>query len=143
MRLRFNKYHRITDPFVHDGYLDCWWLEKDVHLDFKLRTLRDEIYVLSIQSPLKLRAERLRVGNCILDIGIQRGGDCRLDDLAYVYEADTDEERRADWFQAKHKQVLEENLVLVVVTPSYGCFLVALGRDYEMLPQTRQGTPEE
>lgn len=115
----------ITDPNLHDGYLNSLVLTKG-GLSIGCSTVDGTTYELSLSKVERLRADDFREGNIIFSVETFVGADCPEDLVLEVFGPGADPSR--PWFVDVMERIRREGWTFVSIDSSYGCVLKALAK---------------
>jgi hypothetical protein len=111
----------------HDGLFEGLWIDKDAkiaHVYLSTKERKRSVAVLG--GVLKLKAEGLREGNIILEVRTCSGREITSEDIAELYELDSNREAKA-WEHQLMERIKQEQLQFFELQPSYGgsCLILA------------------
>ena len=115
----------MRDPDFHDGTLTGIRVVDGSRLELSCATLDKEPYLLSLSGLESLRADNFLQGNIIFEVEVFDAA-LPLHLVKRVFGIDSDE--RPAWLEAKLEEMKHGRWLLIEVSSSYGCELVALGR---------------
>jgi hypothetical protein len=120
----------------HDGSVDGILVSgKDAKVF--LRDVSGSCFTMALSGVERLKVDDFREGNIILRLSMLAGGKCDADLIRDLYEP-SEHDRGADEFLSRlQERVNNEKLVLVEITPSYGCSLLALCAEVRTAPEVR------
>ena len=127
---------RVVRPSLHDGYLVGMALgddKDDKSVVIFLRSDSGQSYELELRGLDMLRADEFLEGNIICGIYISAGKDVSDKDICSVYGL-VGGPNDGHCLQVEKKKVHDLGLMHLSITPSYGCSLRAIFRDYEFRP---------
>ena len=119
----------------HDGLFDGFLIDgKSVHVF--LSTDQQEKYVLTASAVTALAADRIQVGNIILDIEERAPEELTLRDIRDVFRY---QERPEDEVHANNAllSARKAGLFLLAINPSYGGSCLLLAKSFKLLPRRK------
>ena len=122
-----NQFGSIIEPRLHDGLLTRIDLISDKQAELSIRDEDGVRFELSLRGLVWLKAADFREGNTILDVILHRGQIRDIGLLEEVLDLTPEEvKKHPAFFDDLLNRVRSGNLTLVELTPSYGCYLLAL-----------------
>lgn len=124
----------IIDPNVHDSrILGLITLEKKKLL-LPMQTTDKSILCIAFNDLDCLRVDDFREGNIILDITVSRGSEVEVSDIAYAYGLEQFMPSETNSYLDKAvKSFITGKKLFVQINPSYGCKLVCICGEIEVL----------
>jgi hypothetical protein len=124
----------IVEPNVHDSrILGLITLEKNKLL-LPMQTVDKSILCLAFNDLDCLRVDDFREGNIILDITVSRGSEVEVIDIAYAHGLEQFISSETNNYLDKAVQnFINGNKLFVQINPSYGCKLVCICGEIEVL----------
>ena len=117
--------------FLHDGRVLGIRLVEGV-AQIEIKTVKDQPYDLTLHGLSRLRAMEFREGNIILDVRIVPGGCITGNLIAELLGCESGDE----CIEPVLELCAREHLKMVVISPSYGCSLVATCIDVAVVPRS-------
>jgi hypothetical protein len=117
----------VIEPKLHDSNLTRieWYDEECIKLSFKL--ISSDVKTIFLNGVEALACDGVKKGNIVLDLTIFSGISTPMDLLKKLYEEPKYERQKYDLFMDKIKnRILNGELQIIVLNPSYGCKLTAL-----------------
>lgn len=120
---------------VHDGRVVSVVL-KNNELTLKIES-DSATKIIVVRSLQKLKMDNFLEGNIVNSVFVYSGADCNRDvdqlqkSLAYLYEVTSksidNKPSLQSFLNQQFEKLVDGDLVMIEVEPSYGCYLVALG----------------
>lgn len=120
---------------LHDGFVDGILLSGK-EATVLLRTVSGETFDMKLSDVEYLKADDFLQGNIILQV-VLHTGDCPADLLASLCALSPYDPGAGDFLLRLQARVRDEQMVLVEITPSYGCSLLALCKAARISPVQR------
>ncbi|MFT4925133.1 MAG: hypothetical protein ACI8WB_001223 [Phenylobacterium sp.] len=135
-RCKIDEFDAVVKPALHDSNLLALDLikDKEIILSFKLES--GEFVKLYLDGVESFVCDNLRKGNIVLDFTITSGIDAKLENLQDFFDIPKRNNEKFNGYIDRLKQkVIQNELVIVELNPSYGCKLRALVESvhYEMV----------
>ena len=112
----------IVEPDFHDANVNGLLVTNDKSLLVSISGSSCGNKCLVFHGLERLRCDDFRQGNIILDITVSSGASLNVDDLAYVYDVESD----TPFLQSTMDSLRSQNRLLVRLNPSYGGSLVGI-----------------
>lgn len=125
-----SKYGNVITPALHDGWLVGICAPGQDIIEITVEQLNHQRFNFVLEGVVEFQADEFRCGNIILDVTINRGKNARFDSLGQlksphgVYSADT----LGKLFQ----RIIDEDLSVILINPSYGCQLIGVARQIRL-----------
>jgi hypothetical protein len=111
----------LMQPDFHDGLLLGFNLRKNKTVELILADVQGNEFTITLTDVLKIKADEFRESNIVFDIGLFAIKECSTEILEKLYNLETKS------FVQKIKSIKEnEHYQVIVITPSFGCSLIAL-----------------
>lgn len=135
--LLFSEDGSIVTPNVHDAYiLGLVMIKKKLLLFIKLTSGSN--LCLALNNVDRLRADDFREGNIILDITVSKGIEVDIRDIAYAHGLEQFLNSKSNAFLDKAVQSFFNDIkIFVQINPSYGCKLVCICDEVQLLQDWR------
>jgi hypothetical protein len=117
----------------HDGYLEGFWIN-DSTMHVYLSTMEKERFAAVVTGVVALSARGFKTGNLILSIRSFDHSEISVEDISEVYDYKKTPEDKIKAARLLEK-AQKDQLVLFVISPSYGATCLVLGHAVEVLTQ--------
>lgn len=112
----------IARPRLHDGVI-CGILLQEDQLVLPVQLVDGSKHCLVMQGVERLRVDDFRQGNIILDVTVASGAQIDPADVAYACDIGVE---AAPLLQKTIDRLIERDLIVVRINPSYGCSAVCI-----------------
>lgn len=118
--------HVLMDPDFHDGQISSVEI-KNGCLKMTCSTLHGVEYEVQLPGVTDLQVKNFREGNIIFEILLFTGNQCPIPLLEQVLDNTTVPHN--NHFEKEFERITKNNELLLALTSSYGCELLALSKD--------------
>lgn len=115
----------VTNPVLHDAKVLCIDLNIDVKIDFQLTT--GEVVNVELICPKHFVCNDLFMGNIVLDLTVSSGEKISDADKNNLFgRGKIPNEKFDQYINGIEQELLNRNLCIVKLNPSYGCKFIAI-----------------
>jgi hypothetical protein len=118
-------------PSFHDGYFDGIRIEPNKQVQFFLRTVSEQSFVLILEGVERLVLTDVRAGNIILDLVIRATEQLTHSDMEELYGMGNDTPQVSSLL----KTATERGLQVLEINPSYGAQGLVLFQNWNLSQQ--------
>ena len=118
-------------PQFHDGDLEGFWIN-DSTMHVYLNTMKKECFAAVVTGVVALSARGFKAGNLILSVESYEHSEISVEDISEVHDYEKTPEDQIKAARLLEKAQLDQ-LVLFVISPSYGATCLVLGHAVEVL----------
>jgi hypothetical protein len=128
-----NELSQVIDPLVHDAKLMGLILKENDSATLYIKDEAGNRHDIELRGVIRLKADDFKEGNVILYLAVLNGPEFEISMLADLFGVELEKEKLKPYFQDTADKLKSRHLSLVSLVPSYGCKLLALCSEIQVL----------